>query len=306
MLPIVFSPGYHSELPAGHRFPMGKFRLLGQRVVDLGLTGHTIEPPAASRSQLELVHSSAYLDAFIGGGIDAKAQRASGLPWSEDLVRRSILAVGGTIHTARLALAHGVACNTAGGTHHAFADRGSGYCLLNDLVVAARVLLDEGAVRKVLIVDCDVHQGDGTAAICADDDRVFTCSLHCGANFPLRKQHSDVDVDLPRGCGDRAYLATLRAVVDGLLPRVDPDLVLYDAGVDPHKDDILGHLALSDGGLFDRDRWLLNRCRQASLPVAAVIGGGYDENLPRLVDRHAILHRAAASVFLQDVDINLI
>ncbi|HEY9664639.1 MAG TPA: histone deacetylase, partial [Allocoleopsis sp.] len=209
------------------------------------------------------------------------------------------IAVGGTILTARLALQYGLACNTAGGTHHAFPNYGSGFCIFNDLAIAARVLLQEGIVQKILIVDLDVHQGDGTALIFQDDPRVFTFSMHCEVNFPGTKQTSDLDVPLPTGMEDDAYLQTLSAYLPDLLTTVKPDLVLYDAGVDVHLGDRLGKLGLSDRGVFCREMQVLNTCVAQGYPVACVIGGGYAEDLSALVYRHSLLHRAASDTYRQ-------
>jgi acetoin utilization deacetylase AcuC-like enzyme len=212
-------------------------------------------------------------------------------------VRRSWLAVGGTVLTARLALQHGLACHLAGGTHHAFPDYGSGFCIFNDVAIAARVLLAEGLVRQLLVVDLDVHQGDGTAAIFAGDPRVFTFSAHAASNFPLRKQCSDLDLPLADGLEDEAYLGAIGAVLPDLLEQVRPDLVLYNAGVDPHRGDRLGRLCLSDIGLLQRDRLVLEACLRRRIPVATVIGGGYDDLNP-LVERHGLVFRAASEMAL--------
>jgi len=212
-------------------------------------------------------------------------------------VRRSWLAVGGTLLTARLALRHGLACHLAGGTHHAFPEYGSGFCIFNDVAVTARLLLAEGAVTRLMVVDLDVHQGDGTAAIFAAEPRVFTFSAHASSNFPLRKQTSDHDLPLADGLEDDDYLALLGGRLPELLEQVRPELVLYNAGVDPHRNDRLGHLALSDTGLLLRDRMVLETCLRRRIPVATVIGGGYDA-LPALVARHGLVFRAAAEVAL--------
>ncbi|MFZ0268026.1 histone deacetylase, partial [Caulobacter sp.] len=190
-------------------------------------------------------------------------------------------------------LAHGIACNTAGGSHHAQADTGAGFCVFNDVAVAARRLLAEGAVGKVLVVDLDVHQGDGTARIFEGDASVFTFSMHAEKNFPARKAVSDLDVDLPDGMGDEAYLETLSGILPDLLARTAPDLVFFNAGVDPHADDKLGRLSLSDEGLARREAYVLSSCLERGIPVAGVIGGGYDADIDRLAHRHALLHRAA-------------
>ncbi|MEG3436342.1 histone deacetylase [Pannus brasiliensis CCIBt3594] len=298
-LPVVYHPDYVIPLPDGHRFPMPKFRLLRDLLVRDGIVTEDslYAPEIASIERLELVHTPDYTRGFQNGTLDPKAQRRIGLPWSEALVKRTRTAVGGTILTARLAIERGIACNTAGGTHHAFPDYGSGYCIFNDLAIASRVLQKEGLVRRVLILDLDVHQGDGTAWIFRDDASVFTFSMHCEANFPGTKRQSDLDVPLPVGLDDDGYLQILAGHLDDLLSAVKPDLVLYDAGVDPHVDDRLGKLALTDTGLYRRERMVLSTCAAGGYPVAAVIGGGYADDLDRLVYRHSLLHRAAAEVF---------
>jgi acetoin utilization deacetylase AcuC-like enzyme len=351
LLPIVYSPGYVTPLPAGHRFPMPKFALLHQWLMDAGwiVSTQVREPGVATRSLLQEVHAADYVAAFCEGRLSAHAQRRIGLPWSEALVQRTCTAVSGTLLTAELALAHGLAANCAGGTHHAHADFGSGFCIFNDLAIAATTLLRRGDVKRVLIVDLDVHQGDGTAALLQDEPGAVTFSMHCGRNFPARKQASDLDVALPAGLADDAYLdvlergeaaATGRGLIDdglavsvserfrgnrrstaneaapgtrstgmhhpsddkdaltfaglaSLIDRVQPELVLYDAGVDPHQGDQLGKLALSDAGLTERDRLVLETCRAKGAAVACVIGGGYDADHARLARRHAAVHRAA-------------
>jgi acetoin utilization deacetylase AcuC-like enzyme len=214
-------------------------------------------------------------------------------------VNRTCVAVGGTILTAQLALSHGLACNTAGGTHHAFPSYGSGFCIFNDLAIAARVLQKLGLVQKVLIVDLDVHQGDGTALIFQADPSVFTFSMHCEVNFPGTKQKSDLDVPLPVGMEDDAYLQTLAEYLPDLLSNVKPDLVLYDAGVDPHAGDRLGKLSLTDTGIFRREMQVLSTCVSSGYPVACVIGGGYADDLKSLVYRHSLVHRAASEIYHQ-------
>ena len=207
-------------------------------------------PQPAPPALIALAHAPAYVEAYLTGALDARAMRRIGFPWSPALARRTCIALGSSVLTAELALAHGLACSTAGGTHHAFYDYGSGFCIFNDLAVSARAMLQQGRARRVLIVDLDVHQGDGTASILADAPAILTFSMHCGANFPFHKQASDLDVDLPVGTEDDAYLAALAAHLPDLLSQQRPDLVLYDAGVDPHRDDLLGKLALSDAGLL--------------------------------------------------------
>ena len=299
MIPIVYHPHYVAPLPQGHRFPMVKFQKLYELLLKDGiLTPENLyQPEIPDQSLLELVHTPDYIENYCQGTLDAKAQRRIGLPWSPELVRRTCTAVGGTILTAKLALEYGIACNTAGGTHHAFPDFGSGFCIFNDLAIAARVLQAWGLVKQVLIVDLDVHQGDGTAFIFQNDPQVFTFSMHCEINFPSRKQTSDLDVPLPEGLDNDGYLQILANYLPDLLSQVKPDLVLYDAGVDTHVGDRLGKLALTDEGLYRRERQVLSTCRAGGYPVACVIGGGYSEEMEGLVYRHSLLHRAAKDVY---------
>ncbi|MGB5633976.1 MAG: histone deacetylase, partial [Waterburya sp.] len=242
---IVYHPDYVAPLPDEHRFPMPKFKILR----DLLLKEEVIAPEQIFQPELpdldliQLVHHSEYVQAYCNGTLENKAQRRIGLPWSEALAHRTRIAIGGTILAAKLALEYGCACNTAGGTHHAFPSYGSGFCIFNDLAIASRVLQHQRLVNKVLIVDCDVHQGDGTAYIFQDDHSVFTFSMHCEANFPGRKQQSDLDVPLPIGLDDDGYLQILANHLSDLLSQVKPDLVLFDAGVDTHVNDRLGKLS---------------------------------------------------------------
>ncbi|NJM95940.1 MAG: histone deacetylase [Phormidesmis sp. RL_2_1] len=257
------------------------------------------QPGTPPYEWLELVHHHDYVRAYCEGTLDAKAQRRIGLPWSAALVQRTCTAVGGTILTAKLALQHGLACNTAGGTHHAFPDYGSGFCIFNDLAIAIKVLQQQKLIRTALIVDLDVHQGDGSAFIFNHDASVFTFSMHCDTNFPARKQQSDLDVSLAENTGDEAYLAILRSHLLPLLTRLQPDIVLYDAGVDVHQDDRLGKLALTNQGIFERDRTVLQACKTGGYPVACVIGGGYSDDMDALIYRHSLLHRAAKAILTQ-------
>ena len=299
LFPVVYHPDYVTPLPDGHRFPMLKFQLLRDLLVrDRIITESQLYQPGSPPSDwLELVHDSDYVQAYCTGTLSAKAQRRIGLPWSEGLVKRTCTAVGGTILTAKLALRHGIACNTAGGTHHAFPGYGSGFCIFNDLAIALKVLQAQNLIRSALIVDLDVHQGDGTAFIFQNDPSVFTFSMHCGINFPARKQQSDLDVPLAENTGDEAYLDALRSHLPPLLERLQPDIVMYDAGADVHKDDRLGKLALTDEGVFERDRTVLQLCKDGGYPVACVIGGGYSEDMDALIYRHSYLHRAAQAIF---------
>jgi acetoin utilization deacetylase AcuC-like enzyme len=292
---VVHHPAFVAPLPAAHRFPMAKFgrlieHLRASRLVD---AERVVLPEPAPRPWLELAHAPAHVAAILGQRLSAEAERRLGLPLSPALALRSRAAAGGTVLAARLALEHGLSCSTAGGSHHAFRELSAGFCVFNDVAVAARVLLAEGLVRKVLVIDLDVHQGDGTAAIFRKDPRVFTLSVHCRANFPVRKQQGDLDLALDPGTGDRDYLAALEALLPPLLDRLKPDLAFYNAGVDPHEADRLGRLALTDDGLFSREALALEACRKRRLPLACVVGGGYAPTLDELVARHAILHRVA-------------
>jgi acetoin utilization deacetylase AcuC-like enzyme len=300
-LPLIYHPNYVAPIANTNRFPMEKFRVLHEMLIVDGVARpeQFFTPELPELEAIALVHDREYVDAYWTGNLDPKAQRRIGLPWSPELAYRTRIAVGGTLLTARLALAHGLACNTAGGTHHAFPSYGSGFCIFNDLAIASRVLLKEGLVKKILIVDLDVHQGDGTALIFQDEPNVFTFSMHCQINFPSIKQISDRDVPLCEGMQDDEYLRTLAAYLPDLLTEFQPDLVLYDAGVDPHIGDRLGKLALTDAGIFRRDMQVLSTCAAQRFPVACVIGGGYCEDMRSLVYRHSLLHRAASDVYRQ-------
>ena len=302
-LPVVYHPDYVTPLPDEHRFPMPKFKMLYDLLWQEGLIDaeSTFTPTIATEEVLQLVHTDDYVKDYCQGALSPKAQRRIGLPWSEGLVKRTCTAVGGTILTAQLALKYGICCNSAGGTHHAFPTYGSGFCIFNDLAIASRYLLKSELVNKILIVDLDVHQGDGTAYIFADDDRVFTFSMHCEANFPYRKQSSDLDIALPIGLDDDGYLQILARNLGDLLSEIKPDIVFFDAGVDAHVNDRLGKLCLTDGGIYRREMMVLSTCLSMGYPVASVIGGGYSVNLPDLIHRHSLLHRAGLQCYRQFV-----
>lgn len=300
-VPLVYHPSYSFPFPDRHRFPMEKFRLLHERLRDSGVAGaaNLHRPGRARPALLSLAHCPEYLDRFLGNRLGEREAKRMGLPWSEDLVRRTCIAPMGTLLTAQLALKHGIACHLAGGTHHAHYDFGSGFCILNDLAITARALRAGGLVERVLIFDCDVHQGDGTAAILAGDPDLFTCSIHCEKNFPTRKSRSDLDVGLPVGLEDDGYLAVVEETLSDLLRQLQPDLVLYDAGVDVYAGDPLGRLAVSLTGLAERERRVLTLCREHGMPVATVIGGGYDDDRPALARRHALVVEAAHQLWRQ-------
>lgn len=273
---------------------MAKFRLLCNLLLDEQVIRpqQIHRPLSITRQDLERVHSRQYHEAFSRDRLTRPEQRRIGLPATRPLVQRTWLAVGGTLLTARLALRHGIACHLAGGTHHAHPTFGSGFCIFNDVAITARVLLDHGEVNRLLVIDLDVHQGDGTAACFQNDDRVTTLSVHAASNFPLRKVSGDIDIPLPDSTGDDAYVEAIGDRLPQLLDQHRPDLVLFNAGVDPHRDDRLGRLDLTDAGLLRRDQLVLDAALRRNIPVASVIGGGYDALKP-LVRRHAIVVRAA-------------
>ena len=292
-LAAVHHRDYSFDLPATHPFPMAKFRVLRRQLTAFDDRIDWHQPAMAERSALERVHTPAYLDALLAGELDHAAQRRSGFPWSAALVRRVRLETGGTLLAARLALTEGLALNAAGGTHHAHADFASGYCLLNDLAVTAKTLLAEQCVRRVLIIDLDVHQGDGTARLLADEPNAVTLSIHAARNFPARKALGDEDIELESGLTDAAYLEVLANRLPPAIDRLRPDLVIYDAGVDVHTADRLGHLDLTNEGLYRRDRYVIDMVRARGIPLAGVIGGGYDRDLEALCRRHRQLFVAA-------------
>ena len=287
---------FHSDhfvlpLPPGHTFPMTKYRLLRDAVERDLREARVCEAPPASDGELALVHTPSYVHAVAEGLLSPAQQREIGFPWSARMAERSRRSVGATIAAARAALDEGVAVNLAGGTHHAYADRGSGYCVFNDVAVAARLMQAERhrvrrQLLRVLVIDLDVHQGNGTAAICAEDPAVFTLSLHGAKNFPARKERSSLDVELPDGCADDDYLAALDAALDEVWIRHGehlPHLAFYLAGADPHEDDRLGRLKLTQAGLAARDRRVLGALRARGIPVALSMAGGYGRNLATTV-----------------------
>jgi acetoin utilization deacetylase AcuC-like enzyme len=283
---------YHDHfvlpLPEGHRFPMSKYSLLRDKLIaDASLIDvQLLESDPASDEQILRVHTPEYLEKVKQGTLSEKEIRRLGFPWSPQLLERSRRSVGGTIAACRAALQEGIAANLAGGTHHAHPDYGSGYCVFNDAAVAARAMQAEDRARRILIVDCDVHQGDGTAAIFAGDPSVYTFSIHGAKNFPFHKKESDLDLALPDGTGDTAYLKALKAGLDKSLQSPPFDLAIFLAGADAYGDDRLGRLNLSKAGLCQRDRLVFERCRQMGVPVAVVMAGGYARQVEDTVEIH--------------------
>lgn len=295
---LFYSDHFVLPLPEGHRFPMRKYALLRQRVVESGLFApdDLRVPDAATDDQLRLAHAADYIARLTAGQLTEREIRRIGFPWSPGMVERSRRSVGGTIAACRAALADGFAANLAGGTHHAGPDHGEGFCVFNDAAVAARVMQAEGRVRRIAIVDCDVHQGNGTAAILAGDNSIYTFSIHAEKNFPFRKFPSDLDIGLDSGTGDAEYLAVLEEALWRVLAQAGADLVIYLAGADPYVGDRLGHLALSKAGLLARDRLVLESCRREGLPVAIAMAGGYAPDLDDIADIHFNTIRLAAEM----------
>ncbi|SES79831.1 histone deacetylase family protein [Hymenobacter actinosclerus] len=302
MLSIAWDPVYAHPLPANHRFPMLKYELLPEQLLREGTVPESafFAPRPPLEADILRVHDTDYFRRLQAGELTRQEERATGFPWSPELINRDTTILGGTLECARRALASGgVALNIAGGTHHAFRDRGEGFCLLNDQAAAAAYLLarPELGVRRVLIIDLDVHQGNGTAAIFAPEPRVFTLSVHGARNYPHRKEQSDLDLPLPDGTDDAAYLALLHDTLPHLLDEQQPDFVFYLAGVDVLATDKLGHLGLSREGCRQRDAYVLGLCHQHGRPVVVCMGGGYSPNIIDIVEAHANTFRVAADLW---------
>ena len=291
------SSRYSFPLPEGHRFPIAKYEQLRRRVIEERIVppDRVHEPGRADRESLLRVHTADYVDRFSSGQLTAAELRQLGFPWSHALVERSYRAVGGTCESAAAALEDGVAMNLAGGTHHAFADHGEGFCVFNDVAVAIRQLQRDGRIRRATIVDLDVHQGNGTHAIFRADPSVFTFSIHGSKNYPFHKVNGCLDVELPDGAGDDEYLDALAVSLSRVLAASEPDLVFYLAGADPHEGDRLGRLKLTFGGLARRDALGLASCREVNSPIAITIAGGYGRNMDDTVRAHAQTARIASS-----------
>lgn len=294
MLHVVHHPDYVSPSPPGSTFAFDKYGLV-MDVLERGDAPHVVHrPEPMPRAWVEAVHDPAYVDAVLTCSVPADTCRRIGFPVTERVARRALLSPGGTWLAARLAMDLGYAANAAGGSHHALYDTGAGYCIFNDLVIAANRLIADGDAARILILDLDVHQGDGTAALTADRDDIFTMSVHAAKNFPVRKMASSLDIPLPDAMGDAAYLAVLADHLPRVLDGFAPDLVLYQGGVDPHRDDRLGRLALSDAGLAARDRYVMTQVRQRGLPLAGTMGGGYGTDRLVVAGRHVASMRTLA------------
>lgn len=296
MLKIFYIDTFIFELPDGHRFPVEKYKNLREAVLKEEWASPTecLVPEAATDPQLLLAHDQDYLDRLVTGSLTPKEIRRLGLPWSPELVERARRSVGGTIAACRASVIDGVAVHLGGGTHHAGRDHGEGFCVFNDAAVAARVLQSEKAVKKVAVLDCDVHQGNGTAAITDGDDSIFTFSIHGQKNFPFRKHPGNIDLGLADGTGDEEYLEILDEGVDRVLAFANPDIVIYLAGADPFVGDKLGRLSLSKEGLQRRDHLVFEKCFHAEIPIAVVMAGGYGKDINDTVSIHLNTIRIAA------------
>jgi len=293
---VSHHPDYSIRLPDGHPFPMSKYALIRKLLLERQVLcpGDICEPEEASQALLARVHAPQYLKKLADGTLSREEQRRLGVPWSAALWRRARLAVQGTLDAARRALTDGLSGNLAGGTHHAFGDHGEGFCVLNDVAVAVRALQAERAIERALIVDLDVHQGNGTAAIFAGDPRVFTFSMHGERNYPTEKPPSALDVALPDGTSDVQYLDVLERSLTGILARFRPELVFYLAGVDVAAGDRYGRLALTEAGIRARDRLVIAHARARAVPLALTMAGGYARSVERTAELHAIAFEEAA------------
>lgn len=299
MLKIAYSPIYKYELPKGHRFPMEKYELLAEQLLYEGTISECnfFHPKAASEQTILLTHDALYWDKLKNLNLNAKEARAVGFPMSEMLVKRGTYIAHGTLECALYAQEYGIAMNIAGGTHHSFSYKGEGFCLLNDIAIASNYLLHHNLVDKILIVDLDVHQGNGTAQIFQHEKRVFTFSIHGAKNYPSRKEQSDLDIGLPDKTADDLYLTTLQKSLPKLIDQVEPDFIFYLSGVDVLESDKLGRLSMTIDGCKKRDRIVLELCKQHHIPVAVSMGGGYSQRIARIVDAHANTYRLAQDLF---------
>lgn len=296
-LPIIHHPDYDAKFAVNHRFPMGKYSALMATLRRRGLaTVETlVEASPAPASWLRLAHDTAYVDQVFRSEVPRAVEREIGFNVSERVTRRARLAVAGTVIASDIALRTGIACNAAGGSHHARRAHGAGFCTFNDVGVAASLLLASGRARTILVVDLDVHQGDGTADIFAGEPRVFTFSLHAEKNYPARKVPSRFDFALPDAIRDAAYLECLEDALARMAEALKPDIVFYNAGVDPHEEDRLGRLSLTNEGIRARDRMVISHFRGRGVPLVGVIGGGYAHDVDELAERHAMLFETAAA-----------
>lgn len=299
MLKIAWNDHYTIPLPESHRFPMVKYDLIPQQLLYEGTISekNIFSPDQLPEQEIFSIHDQEYWEKLKYGRLTKNEIRKTGFPYSRELVVRERVILQGTIDCAIYAMKYGVAMNVAGGTHHAFRDRGEGFCLLNDIAVAAQYLLDNKLAKQILVVDLDVHQGNGTASIFEHEDRVYTFSMHGGKNYPLKKEVSDLDISLPDGIDDNSYLTILMEQLPELISNIQPDFIFYQSGVDVLKTDKLGRLGLSMHGCKERDRFVLETCKNNDIPVAVSMGGGYSEKIADIVEAHANTFRLANEIY---------
>jgi acetoin utilization deacetylase AcuC-like enzyme len=299
MLKIAWAPNYAHPLPANHRFPMIKYELLPEQLLYEGTIAEAnlFRPIPAREDQILRAHTPSYLQKLKDLKLSRQEERKTGFPLSAALVDREVTIMGGTVQAAYEALNHGAAMNIAGGTHHAFPAHGEGFCLLNDIAIAALDLIEQGRCSRILVVDLDVHQGNGTAAIFANDTRVFTFSMHGEKNYPLHKEQSDLDIALPDATDDKTYLNILDYNLKTLIDQVEPEIVFFQSGVDVLANDKLGRLGLSLQGCKQRDKIVLETCKTKQIPVVASMGGGYADNLSDIIEAHANTFRLAQEIY---------
>ena len=299
-LNVVYNDNYDIPLPEGHRFVGTKFSDLYNFIKNSNLyTNLTIhQSKSAPINDVQVVHNRDYVMSVKEGNLSRDQERRINLPWSEKLAKRSFLAIQGTLQTSQLALDYGIACHLAGGTHHAFKDCGSGFCVFNDLAYASITLLNQKKINKILILDLDVHQGDGTASICENIDNIFTCSIHCKNNFPFDKKNSTLDVPIDDEVNDVKYINILTKTLDQIESNFTPDIVFYDAGVDVHSNDDLGNLNLTDDGIKKRDEIVCEYFKEKKIPLCTVIGGGYSKNRQELASRHFSIFETVSKTYL--------
>lgn len=298
MLKVAFHEDYVHPLPKGHKFPMEKYELLPQQLLHEGTldSDHFFEPELIQPELIHEVHLPKYTERLFNLKLSPREQRVTGFVHSQSLIRREIRIMEGTRRCAEWALENGAAMNIAGGTHHAYTDKGEGFCLLNDNAIAAKWLLNEGKATNILIIDLDVHQGNGTAEIFQDEDRVFTFSMHGKNNYPLKKEVSDLDVELEDGTRDSDYLDTLKKHLDTILARFTPDFLFFQSGVDVLETDKLGRLALSAEGCLARDKYVVGLSRELNVPIVCSMGGGYSPNIRHIIDAHANTFRTVQNI----------
>jgi acetoin utilization deacetylase AcuC-like enzyme len=299
MIKIAYSPIYKYELPEGHRFPMIKYELIPEQLLYEGSVteDHFFHPDKLTDEQILLTHTSEYLNKLNNLSLDRKEIRNIGFPVAKTLIDRGKYIANGTLQCARYAMQHGCAMNIAGGTHHSFADRGEGFCIYNDIAISSNILLKEGISKQILVVDLDVHQGNGTAKIFENDNRVFTFSMHGERNYPTRKETSNLDIGLPDKTEDKLFLSQLKDTLPRLIEEVEPDMIFYLSGVDIIESDKLGRLSVTKQGCKERDKFVFQTCKSNNIPVAVSMGGGYSPKISDIVDAHANTFRMALDLY---------